>query len=87
MDSLIELFCDLDDFCQSFPPVWRKQLLNAGEIQRQRERSLSMSEIMTILSIFINQATVISKPTTPNRFLSVCALNFPVWSVITVLSS
>ncbi len=52
MDSLLELFCDVDDFCQSFLPVWRKQLLSAGEIQRQRERSLSMSEIMTILIHF-----------------------------------
>jgi hypothetical protein len=52
MDSLIELFCDVDDFCQSFLPVWRKQLLSAGENQRQRERSLSVSEIMTILIHF-----------------------------------
>jgi hypothetical protein len=52
MDSLLELFCDVDDFCQEFLPVWRKQLLSAGEIQRQRERSLSLSEIMTILIHF-----------------------------------
>lgn len=52
MDSLIELFCDVDDCCQSFLPVWRNQWLSAGDIQRQRERSLSMSEIMTILIYF-----------------------------------
>lgn len=52
MDSLTELFCDVDDFCQEFLPVWRKQLLVAGEIQRQRKRSLSVSEIMTILIHF-----------------------------------
>ena len=52
MNSLLELFCDVDDFCQVFVPVWRKQLLSAGEIQRQRERSLSLSEIMTILIHF-----------------------------------
>ena len=52
MDSLLELFCDVDDFCQAFLPVWQKQLLTAGEIQRQRERSLSMSEVMTILIHF-----------------------------------
>jgi hypothetical protein len=52
MDSLLELFCSVDDFCQDFLPVWRKQLLSAGEIQRRRERSLSMSEIMTILIHF-----------------------------------
>ena len=52
MESLTELFCDVDDFCQSFVSVWRKQMLSAGEIQRQRERSLSLSEIMTILIHF-----------------------------------
>jgi transposase len=52
MDSLLGLFCDVDDFCQSFLPFWRKQLLVAGEIHRQRERSLSVSEIMTILIHF-----------------------------------
>lgn len=52
MDSLTELFCDVDDFCQSFVPVWRKRMLSAGEIQRQRARSLSISEIITILIHF-----------------------------------
>lgn len=52
MDSLTELFCNVDDFCQEFVPVWRKQLLLAGEFQRQRKRSLSVSEIMTILIHF-----------------------------------
>jgi len=41
-----------NDFCQSFVPVWRKQMLSAGELQRQRGRSLSVSEIMTILIHF-----------------------------------
>lgn len=52
MESLTELFCDVDDFCQEFVPVWRRQLLLAGEIERQRKRSLSVSEIMTILIHF-----------------------------------
>jgi transposase len=52
MESLTELFCDVDDFCQSFLPVWRKQLVSAGAIERQRKRSLSVSEIMTILIHF-----------------------------------
>lgn len=52
MNSLLELFCDVDDFCQSFVPAWKSQLLAAGAIQRQRLRSLSPSEIMTILIHF-----------------------------------
>jgi len=52
MDSLLELFCDVDDFCQVFVPGWQKQLLSSGKVQRQRERSLSLSEMMTILIHF-----------------------------------
>jgi transposase len=52
MNSLVELFCAVDDFCKVFVPVWQKQMLSAGEIQRQRERSLNISEIMTILIHF-----------------------------------
>ena len=52
MNSLLELFCDVDDFCQTFLPIWHKQLLSSGVIHRQRQRSLSMSEIMTILIAF-----------------------------------
>jgi hypothetical protein len=52
MESLTELFCDVDNFCQVFVPIWQKQMLSEGEIQRQRERRLSISEIMTILIHF-----------------------------------
>jgi len=52
MESLLELFCDVDDFCQAFLPIWQKQLITSGEIKRQRTRSLSESEIMTILIAF-----------------------------------
>lgn len=52
MDSLVELFCAVDDFCKEFVPVWQRQMLTAGEIQRQRKRSLTISEIMTILIHF-----------------------------------
>ena len=52
MDSLLETFCDVDDFCKSFLPVWTKLLLTSGLKQRQRARSLILSEIMTILIAF-----------------------------------
>lgn len=52
MDSLLELFCNVDDFCQSFLPKWQEQLLSSGDVQRQRKRSLSISEVMTILIHF-----------------------------------
>ena len=52
MSSLEELFCHVDDFCQSFEPQWRSQLLSNGLKTRERKRSLSLSEVMTILIAF-----------------------------------
>ncbi len=52
MDSLLELFCDVDDFCKGFLPSWQALQLSDGLIQRQRQRSLCLSEIMTILIAF-----------------------------------
>ncbi len=40
MDSLLNLFCHVDDFCQAFLPVWEKQLLASGARRRQSRRSL-----------------------------------------------
>ena len=45
------LFCDLDDFCQDYLPIWRARLLSCGLRKRHREPRLSMSEIMTIFSV------------------------------------
>lgn len=50
--SLLELFCVVDDFCQRFLPSYQAQLVAGGLCQRQRARSLSVSEIMTILILF-----------------------------------
>ena len=52
MDSLLELFCDVDDFCQTFEPSWNQRQLESGEKKRQRARSLTISEIMPILIAF-----------------------------------
>jgi hypothetical protein len=49
MLTLEELFCHVDDFCRSFQPQWERQLLGNGLHIRQRDRSLCLSEIMTIL--------------------------------------
>jgi len=52
MESLLELFVHVDDFCQSFLPVFEQLLLTSGMIYRRRERSLSISEVMTIVIHF-----------------------------------
>ncbi len=52
MDSLLVLFCDVDNFCKAFLPYWNQHLLASGQKQCQRTRSLTMSEIMTMLIAF-----------------------------------
>jgi transposase len=52
MDSLLELFVHVDDFCQVFLPKLEQHLLTSGAIKRRRTRSLSLSEVMTILIHF-----------------------------------
>jgi len=50
--SLLELFCDVDDFCQRFLPVWEKFQITNGVKTRKRDTQLTMSEIMTIVIHF-----------------------------------
>ena len=52
MRSLLEVFCDVDDFCQVFLPAWQRHLVASGSHQRQRPRQLCLSEIMTLLIAF-----------------------------------
>jgi hypothetical protein len=52
MFSLDALFCHVDDFCQALEAQWQKKLLNHGGIQRNRSKSLCLSEIVTILIAF-----------------------------------
>jgi transposase len=49
MLSLEELFCSVDDFCKTFEAQWKQQLLSSGLKLRNRARSLTLSEIITIL--------------------------------------
>src|SRR5688572_26476777 len=50
--SLLELFCDVDDFCQQFYPHWEQTQLQEGSRQRQRQSDLLPSEMMTIMVHF-----------------------------------
>ena len=52
MNNLVELFCDVDDFCQTFLPRWESQQMASGDLQRRRKGKLSLSEIMTIIILF-----------------------------------
>jgi hypothetical protein len=52
MDKLVEIFCDVDDFCKVFIPQWELQLLADGTRKRQRKGRMTPSEIKSIIILF-----------------------------------
>ena len=48
--EILPLFCDIDDFCLLFEPLWQRQLLETR--QRRRASTLCLSEVMTIIVLF-----------------------------------
>ena len=52
MSQLVAMFCDIDDFCKVFEPIYSQHLLQNGQCQRVRQGQLSLSEIMTIIVYF-----------------------------------
>jgi DDE family transposase len=52
MDSILVLFCEVDEFWVAFEPVWRQELLASGTRQRLRSGELHPSEVMTLLIWF-----------------------------------
>ena len=47
-DTVIELYCFVDEFCKEFLPQWQAHLLSNGLVKRCRKSRLTPSEIMTI---------------------------------------
>ena len=52
MESIVELFCQVDDFWKVFAPYWYQHLLSSGQIKRVRQAELCESEVMTIMILF-----------------------------------
>lgn len=50
--DILPVFCDIDDFCRLFEPLWKRRLLSSGERQRDRAARLCLSEVMTIIVMF-----------------------------------
>ena len=50
--TLLQMFCDSDDFCLWFMPLWKQRMVNSGLRKRDRQGTLCPSEIMTILVWF-----------------------------------
>lgn len=51
-DTLLVLFCAVDEFCKEFMPQWEKSLLQQGMKKRRTPTRLTPSELMTIFIYF-----------------------------------
>ena len=51
-DTLVILFCIVDEFCKEFYPEWEKTLLTQGVIKRLRPSKISPAEMMTLIIFF-----------------------------------
>lgn len=59
INVLVSIFCDVDDFCKEFEPEWRKILIEnqdksliGHKKRRNRKTELSLSEAITIVTMF-----------------------------------
>jgi hypothetical protein len=50
--DIVTVFCDIDDFCQHLLEAQYPQLTACSSQKRYRSRSLTLSEVMTILVFF-----------------------------------
>jgi hypothetical protein len=52
MNNLIDIICDVDDFCHKFSPVWEAESIANGTKKRRRKSKITTSEYMTIVIAF-----------------------------------
>ena len=55
-NSILPLFADLDDFCQTFEPTFNTAQLQSATPRRHRQATLLLSEVMTIIVWFQQSA-------------------------------
>jgi hypothetical protein len=51
LDRLVEVFCEVDDFCKAFEEQWKAYLISNGSAPRGPEPGLSASETITLLLV------------------------------------
>src|SRR3954451_8537270 len=69
LDRIVEVFCEVDDFCQAFVPQWEASLLGPGG-PAPREPGLTPSEIITLLlTVQVSNISRASITASPSRWL------------------
>ncbi|SFI18555.1 hypothetical protein SAMN05428978_1001154 [Nitrosomonas sp. Nm34] len=51
MDTILLIFCAIDDFCKEFEPRWEQRLSGSSLKRRRRRGELCLSEVMTISGV------------------------------------
>jgi hypothetical protein len=51
LDRLVEVFCEVDDFCNAFQPQWEAHLIGGSHKPRGPKPGLADSEIITLLLV------------------------------------
>ena len=51
LERLVEVFCEVDDFCQAFQPQWQTHQIDRSHKPRGPKPSLAASEIITLLLV------------------------------------
>src|SRR3954462_12034710 len=71
LDRIVEVFCEVDDFCQAFVPHWEASLLGpGGPPPRGPQPGLSTSEIITLLlTVQVSNISRASITASPSRWL------------------
>jgi len=70
LDSLLEFFCDVDDFCKRFLPICQSRAAHQQRNEGNTRKSLSVGEIMTVLVDFAGCIIVISR-----RIIPICIMS------------
>ncbi len=50
--EIVALFCDIDDFCLQFEPIWQQPVVSEGRRPRWREHQVCLSEVRTLVISF-----------------------------------
>jgi len=78
LDRLVDIFCQVDDFCKAFDPWFRSQQLEAGaRAPRGPKSKLADSEIITLLLILHNSGSKYLKSFYNNFALELLKPYFP----------
>src|SRR3954451_8722464 len=62
LDRIVEVFCEVDDFCQAFVPQWEASLLGPGGPAPRVSPSEIITLLLTVQASNISRASITASP-------------------------